>query len=278
MHPSREISRLVEIMAALRHPKTGCPWDLEQDFATIAPYTIEEAYEVADAIERGDWNDLRDELGDLLLQPIYHARMAEEAGLFDFEDVVEAITKKMIRRHPHVFGDEAARKNGMAKGAWEKIKAEERVEKAANKTGSEDLEKRAASVMDDIPANLPALQSAVRLQKRAARAGFDWDRLGEVMIKLHEEIGELTEAISDGDKSKIENEIGDILFTIANLSRHLAIEPDKALRTSNTKFRRRFSHIEARLELAGRSIEEAGLEEMEALWQDAKKTENTDDH
>ncbi|MCF6321064.1 MAG: nucleoside triphosphate pyrophosphohydrolase [Rhizobiaceae bacterium] len=273
MKPSRDISRLIEIMAALRTPKTGCPWDLEQDFASISPYTIEEAYEVADAIERRDWDDLRDELGDLLLQPIYHARMAQEAGLFDFADVVEGITKKMIRRHPHVFGDEKARSAGMAKGAWEKIKAVEKAEKNHQNNNSENAKKARPSLLDDVPSTLPALQTAVKLQKKASRVGFDWNDTNQVIVKLREELGEVEEAMDSGNKKHIEAEIGDLLFVIANLARHLDIEPDHALRTSNRKFRRRFSHIENKLSDAGTAMEDASLEEMEAIWVEAKLLE-----
>ena len=273
MQPSRELSDLVKIMAALRTPETGCPWDLVQDFSTIAPYTIEEAYEVADAIERQDWDDLRDELGDLLLQPIYHARMAEEAGLFDFNDVIEAITTKMIRRHPHVFGDEKQRQAGMAKGAWEKIKSVEKAEKSARKTMPGINKGHAHSLMDDIPSTLPALQSATKIQKRAASVGFDWPGAEPVVAKLHEEIGELEAALKSEEKSQIEREIGDVLFTLANLCRHLDIDPDRALRASNSKFRSRFSHIERQLVSANRSLEDAELDEMEGFWQEAKKIE-----
>ena len=273
LRPSREISRLVEIMAALRTPRTGCPWDLEQDFASISAYTIEEAYEVADAIERGDWDDLCDELGDLLLQPIYHARMAEEAGLFDFSDVIEAITTKLIRRHPHVFGDQQAHSAGMAKGAWEKIKAQESAEAAQRKVANGASNNTATSLLDNVPSTLPALQTAVKLQKKAARVGFDWANAEQVMNKLREEVDETSQAIAGADKKQIEGEIGDLLFTIANLCRHLDLEPDKALRVSNLKFRQRFTHIEHQLADAGSSIETATGQEMETLWQQAKKLE-----
>jgi len=270
MKPSRDISRLVEIMAALRTPETGCPWDLEQDFASISPYTIEEAYEVADAIERRDWVDLCEELGDLLLQPIYHARMAQEAGLFDIGDVIEGITTKMIRRHPHVFGDNDARTAGMAKGEWEKIKALEKAEKLQRKRAAEENTDTPSSLLDEVPASLPALQCAVKLQKRASQVGFDWNDISQVFKKLHEELGEVEDAIKSGERKQIEGEIGDLLFVIANLARHLNIEPDHALRTSNRKFRRRFFHIEKTLEARGNRIEEASLEKMEAIWVDAK--------
>ncbi|MCP4184702.1 MAG: nucleoside triphosphate pyrophosphohydrolase [Hyphomicrobiales bacterium] len=270
MKPSRNITALVEIMAALRTPVTGCPWDLEQDFASISPYTIEEAYEVADAIERQDWDDLRDELGDLLLQPIYHAQMAKEAGLFDFADVIEAISTKMIRRHPHVFGDDDARNAGMAKGAWEKIKAREKADKSGgNKNGDRP------SILDDIPSNFPALQTAVKLQKKAARVGFDWDDPSLVIEKLQEETTELKQAVTRSDRNQIENEIGDLLFTIANIARHFDVEPDHALRRSNQKFRHRFSYMENRIINSGKSLEETKLHQMELLWQEAKTNESS---
>lgn len=262
MLPAKDIRRLIEIMAALRTPGTGCPWDLEQDFASIAPYTIEEAYEVADAIERGDPEDLRDELGDLLLQVVYHARMAEEAGMFDFGDIVEAITAKMIRRHPHVFGDQTARDAGMAKGQWERIKAEERAGKSSG------------GHLDSIPAALPALTRALKLQARAARVGFDWGECGPVLDKIEEEIGELRQALASGETTaRVEEELGDLLFATVNLARHLDTDPEQALKRANAKFISRFSHIEKRLTASGRSLDEADLEEMEALWQEAKQLE-----
>ncbi len=269
MKPSRDISRLVEIMAALRTPRTGCAWDLEQDFASIAPYTIEEAYEVADAIERADWRDLCDELGDLLLQPVYHARMAEEAGLFDFHDVIEGITKKMIRRHPHVFGTDEQRAEGMTKGMWERIKSEENLEK-------EQTENQQAGLLDKVPAGLPALQSAVKLQKQATRVGFDWPGAEPVLEKIYEETGELREAMKNREKADIEEEIGDLLFTIANLARHLDIEPDNALRRTNVKFRKRFADMESRANSSGVTLEDASPNELEKLWEMAKMAEKSD--
>jgi ATP diphosphatase len=280
MTPSRDISRLIEIMAALRTPVTGCPWDLEQTFATIAPYTIEEAYEVADAIERNDLADLRDELGDLLLQVVYHSRMAEEAKAFAFPDVVEAITTKMIRRHPHVFGDEDARAAGTAKGWWDKIKAEERAAKAESTATA-----RAPSLLDDVPVGLPGLTRAVKLQNKAAKVGFDWPSLAPVFEKLEEEIRELEEVALPADprggvrdaspatRAKIEEEFGDLLFVMANVARHLDIDPETALRGANQKFVRRFRHIEASLAAAGKSPEQSSLAEMDALWDEAKANE-----
>jgi ATP diphosphatase len=272
MRPSRDISRLIEIMAALRTPVTGCPWDLEQDFASIAPYTIEEAYEVADAIARGDKDDLREELGDLLLQVVYHARMAQEEGSFEFGDVVEAVTGKMIRRHPHVFGDESARGAGMAKGMWEKIKAEEKAEKrAARLSRGLDPEDNGKGYLDGIPLALPGLVRALKLQQKAARVGFDWSEAPPILDKIEEEIGELREAMESGRAERIKDEFGDLLFAMVNLGRHLGVEAEDALRGTNDKFRDRFHAIERTLTQRGETLEGATLDEMEALWQDAKR-------
>lgn len=271
MKPSKDISRLIEIMAALRTPETGCPWDLEQNFESIVPYTLEEAYEVADAIERGDRQDLREELGDLLLQVVYHARMAEEEGSFSFGDVVETVTAKMIRRHPHVFGDEAARSSGMAKGMWERIKAEEKAERRARRDASgfneDDREK---GYLDDVPRAHPALTHAIKLQEKAARVGFDWGEAEPVLAKIEEEIGELREAIALAVQDDIADEFGDVLFALVNLGRHLNVDAETALRGTNAKFRKRFHKMEAALKANGHSLEGASLEEMEALWQRAK--------
>ena len=243
MTPSKDISRLIEIMAALRDPDTGCPWDQQQNFATIAPYTIEEAYEVADAIARDDLADLKDELGDLLLQVVYHARMAEEQGAFAFGDVVEAVTTKMIRRHPHVFGSEAERAAGVTSGFWERAKA-------AEKAGTERR-----GVLDDVPVTLPALTRAIKLQNKAAKVGFDWPSLAPVFDKLNEEIAELQAEIAEGkdgpDRAAIEEEFGDLLFVVANVARHLKLDPEAALRGANDKFARRFRYIEAQLAAPG---------------------------
>ena len=265
MTPSRDISRLIEIMAALRDPQTGCPWDLEQSFATIAPYTVEEAHEVTDAIARDDLGDLREELGDLLLQVAYHAQLAEEIGAFAFGDVVEAITTKMIRRHPHVFGDEEARAAGAAKGFWEKVKAEEKRERAARQPAAE-------SVLDAVKAGQPVLARAVKLQAKAGTFGFDWNDPKAVLDKLREETAEIEAEIDRTPQSadRIEDEIGDLLFTLANLARHMKVDPDQALRRANAKFIRRFAAIERGLAVAGRKLGEASLAEMEALWQQAK--------
>lgn len=256
------IDRLNAIMRTLRDPDGGCPWDVEQTFATIAPCTVEEAYEVADAIERGDWDDLKSELGDLLFQVVFHARMAEEAGLFGFDDVVEAIADKLTRRHPHVFGDEAARTDGAAqKARWEDIKAGERKAKAQH------------GVLDDVPVGLPALTRAVKLTKRAARVGFDWPSTDQVFDKLHEEVAELRAEIAAGDLDKARAEMGDLLFVVANLARKLGVEPEDALRGTNAKFIRRFGFIEAELAKDGRSPEQSDLAEMDGLWTAAKGAE-----
>lgn len=272
MKPSKDITRLIEIMAALRNPETGCPWDVEQNFSTIAPYTLEEAYEVADAIERGDLDDLREELGDLLLQVVFHARMAEEAGEFSFGDVVEAITTKMIRRHPHVFGDERARAAGMAKGMWDRIKAEEKAERQARRLArGASAENDSAGYLDDVPVALPALVRALKLQEKAARVGFDWDAPEPILDKIEEEMGELREALDEEDEEAVAEEFGDLLFAMVNLGRHLKLDPEAALRKTNEKFRRRFRIVEKQLARVGRTLEEAPLDEMEAIWQDAKK-------
>ncbi|WP_309084335.1 nucleoside triphosphate pyrophosphohydrolase [Chelativorans sp.] len=270
MKPSKDISRLIEIMAALRDPKTGCPWDLDQDFSSIAPYTIEEAYEVLDAIQRNDMHDLREELGDLLLQVVFHARMAEEAGSFSFGDVVEAITTKMVRRHPHVFGDAEAREAGMAKGMWERIKAEEKAERRARR-GSDGEPRR--GYLDEVAIALPALTRALKLQEKAARVGFDWGAARPILAKIEEEIGELREAMDEGRQEAVAEEFGDLLFALVNLGRHLNVDPEAALRDTNEKFRRRFHAVESGLEAQGKILAEASLEEMEALWQSAKKAE-----
>jgi nucleoside triphosphate diphosphatase len=265
------IERLRAIMAALRTPGTGCPWDLEQDFSTIAPYTIEEAYEVADAIERGDLDDLRDELGDLLLQVVFHARMAEEVGAFDFDAVAEAICDKLLRRHPHVFGDAAARDPGAVKARWDEIKAEEKAERR-DRRRRKGLAEEAEGHLEAVPAALPALVRALKLQKRAAEVGFDWAEPGAVLDKIDEEIGELRRELASNDRvpERLEDEIGDALFALVNLARHVGVDPDAALRRTNAKFVRRFRHIEAALAERGRSLADADLDEMEALWQAAK--------
>ncbi len=274
MQPSRDIARLIEIMAALRTPGTGCPWDLEQDFASIAPYTIEEAYEVADAIARGDKLDLKDELGDLLLQVVFHARMAEEEGSFAFPDVVEAITSKLIRRHPHVFGDARDLSPAEVKALWHRIKAEEKAEKAAaHAAAGQPPKEEDRSVLAGVAHGLPALSRAWKLQARASTVGFDWNDARLVLDKIREETQEIEEALAGGDKAAIHEEIGDLLFVIANLARHVDAEPEGCLAAANAKFERRFKGIEAALEAEGRTAKEASLEEMEALWQAVKKAE-----
>jgi len=261
MAASSAIDDLLALMAALRTPGSGCPWDLEQDFRTIAPYTIEEAYEVADAIERGDMDELKGELGDLLFQTVFHARMAEEQGAFTFADVARAITGKMRERHPHVFGDADARDAEEQTRQWEAQKAEERAAKGR------------AGLLDDVPVGLPGLTRAVKLQRRAARIGFDWKNPRDVLDKIAEETEELVDVIGSGNQDRIEDEFGDLLFVMANLSRHLNVDPEAAIRRANEKFSRRFRHIEKRLAETGRAADGATLEEMEKLWVEAKGME-----
>lgn len=256
-----ELRRLLDIMAALRAPVGGCPWDVRQDFDSIAPYTIEEAYEVADAIARRDFAALPDELGDLLFQVVYHARMAEEEGRFGFAEVARAIADKMLRRHPHVFGSEAARDAGMQRAAWEEQKRAERAAKA--ETGT----------LAGIPLGLPALTRAEKLTKRAARVGFDWPDAGAVLDKLDEEVAELRAELPGGDPARLKDEVGDLLFVLANLARKLDLDPEACLRHANAKFARRFGAVEAALAEAGRGPEEATLDEMEALWVTVKRGE-----
>lgn len=262
------IDDLLAVMARLRDPDSGCPWDLKQSFATIAPYTIEEAYEVADAIAREDLDGLKDELGDLLLQVVYHAQMASEADRFAFADVVDAITAKMMRRHPHIFEDTSLSESFGSSGVWERIKAEEKSERGGEANGS---------ILDDVPVALPALTRAVKLQSRAARVGFDWASLEPVLDKIEEEIGELKTAItSEGAGSsspKVAEEFGDLLFVMANVARHLGVDPEDALRNANTKFVRRFGSVEDALRKDGRKPEDSTLEEMDALWDQAKDAE-----
>jgi nucleoside triphosphate diphosphatase len=272
MKPSRELASLLEIMAALRTSVTGCPWDLEQSFATIAPYTIEEAYEVADAIQRGDIADLRDELGDLLLQVVFHARMAEEAGHFDFGGVVEAITTKLIRRHPHVFGNIRDLSPAEVKALWGQIKAEEKRDRAKARE-KQGLVEKPAGALGGTPLALPALTRALKLQEKAGKVGFDWNDARAVLAKLREETDEIEEALAAGDAEGVKGEVGDLLFVVANLARHLSVDPEAALRGANAKFERRFAHIETRLGEQGRAPGEASLAEMDALWDEAKQRE-----
>ena len=268
MTPSRDIVRLIEIMAALRTPGTGCPWDLEQRFETIAPYTLEEAYEVADAIARGDLDDLRDELGDLLLQVVFHARMAQEQGAFDFGGVVEAITSKLIRRHPHVFANAGEFSPKQVEGLWNRIKAEEKVERTARGGPPEGT-----GALSGVPVALPALTRALKLQTKASKVGFDWNDPLAVLSKIREECDEIEAEIAAGDRTKAATEVGDLLFAVVNLGRHLDADPEATLRATNQKFERRFASIEHALAAKGRRPEESTLVEMDALWDAAKAQE-----
>jgi ATP diphosphatase len=271
MTPSRDISSLLEIMAMLRTPGSGCPWDLDQNFATIAPYTIEEAYEVVDAIARGDLDDLRDELGDLLLQVVFHARMAEEQNAFAFGDVVDAICRKMIRRHPHVFADKDGRLTPSdVKGAWDRIKAGEKAERAARRPLEEPAEK---SLLSGVKAGQPALTRAMELQRKAASVGFDWNDPRAVLHKIREETDEIEAALDRGDAGELADETGDLMFALVNLARHTGVDPELALRGTNAKFERRFGYIERALASRGRALESASLMEMDALWNEAKAAE-----
>src|SRR4051795_4229617 len=264
--PSRDVGRLVEIMAALRTPETGCPWDLQQDFASIAPYTIEEAYEVADAIERGNFDDLKDELGDLLLQVVFHARMAEERGVFDFRAVVEAITSKLLRRHPHVFGDLGPHSPADVEELWARIKAEEKRARGAPQL---------AGVLANVPVALPALTRALKLQEKASSVGFDWHDARAVLAKIREEADEIEHALAKGDDREVASEIGDLLFAVVNLARHASTDPEATLRRTNAKFERRFRFIEEKLAARGCNPAESSLEEMVRLWDEAKAAERS---
>jgi nucleoside triphosphate diphosphatase len=272
MTPSRDISGLLEIMARLRTPGSGCPWDLEQNFASIAPYTIEEAYEVVDAIARGDLGDLCDELGDLLLQVVFHARMAEEQNAFAFGDVVEAISAKMIRRHPHVFADKDGQLTpSHVKDNWDRIKAEEKAERAARRPPQEEVARK--SLLSGVKAGQPALTRAMELQRKASSVGFDWNDPRAVLHKIREEADEIEAALDHGDADKLADETGDLLFALVNLARHVGADPETALRGTNAKFERRFGYIERALAAQGRSLEGATLAEMDALWNEAKGEE-----
>jgi ATP diphosphatase len=275
--PSPDIARLIEIMAALRTPGSGCPWDLEQDFATIAPYTIEEAYEVADAISRGDLDDLKDELGDLLLQVVFHARMAEERHAFAFPDVVQAITEKLVRRHPHVFGDKQGLDTGEVNVQWDAIKAEERAAKATRANRGGTPAPISASDRDGalagVPAGLPALARALKLQQKASKVGFDWNDPKAVLAKIREETQEIEAELGSGKRDQIEAEIGDLMFAVVNLARHLDVDTETALRATNLKFERRFASIEDALAVQGKTPQDATLDEMDALWNAAKAAE-----
>lgn len=268
MDSPRDIERLLAIMAALRDPSSGCPWDVEQTFATIAPYTIEEAYEVADAIQRDDVEDLRDELGDLLLQVVFHAEIAREAGAFDFGDVVESITGKLIRRHPHVFGDARNLSEAEVKSLWDEIKRSEKEARRRERGLSSDDEP--SGVLAGVPVNLPALSRADKLTRRAATVGFDWPDTSQVVAKIAEEVSEVEQALATGSRAEIQDEIGDLLFAVANLARHAGVDPETALRGANAKFERRFRAVENGL---GKDPGESTLEEMEELWVAAKRAE-----
>ncbi|WP_339951800.1 nucleoside triphosphate pyrophosphohydrolase [uncultured Albimonas sp.] len=263
--PAGALERLREIMRRLRAPD-GCPWDRDQDFASIAKYTVEEAYEVADAIERRDMADLKDELGDLLLQVVYHAQMAAEAGLFDFDDVARAVADKMLRRHPHVFGDEHGVLRELRPGDWERMKAQERAARGK-------VETAAASALDGVATGLPGLTRAVKLQARAARVGFDWPEAGDVIAKVVEEAGELVEARDRLTPDEVEAEFGDLAFVLANLARHLKVEPEHAIRRTNAKFERRFREVERRLAARGKRAEDSDLAEMDAIWDEIRAEE-----
>lgn len=271
VEPSQDIQRLIEIMAALRTPGTGCPWDLKQDFSTIAPYTIEEAHEVADAIARNDLEDLKDELGDLLLQVVFHARMAQEQKAFAFGDVVQSITGKMIRRHPHVFGDTADLTPDEVKGLWDRIKAQEKAERVVRR-GVDDE----AGALAGIPSGLPALHRALKLQQKASKVGFDWNDPRAVLDKIREEADEIEAALDQMDRQAASDEIGDLMFALVNLARHLDVDPDAALRATNAKFERRFRSIEAALNSRGKTPSQSTLAEMDALWDEAKAAEKSD--
>jgi nucleoside triphosphate diphosphatase len=272
--PSRDLARLIEIMAMLRTPDTGCPWDLAQNFATIAPYTVEEAYEVADAIERGDFDDLKDELGDLLLQVVFHARLAEEARLFAFGDVVHAITAKLVRRHPHVFGDGGSLNTAQVNAQWDAIKAQEKAERAARRAADpEAAGGPRAEALAGIPVGLPALTRALKLQDKAGKVGFDWNDPLAVLAKIREETEEIAAALSSGETEAARAEAGDLLFAVVNLARHLSADPEAVLRATNAKFERRFGYIEDALAAAGKTPAQSTLAEMDKLWNEAKQQE-----
>ena len=270
MKPSRDIGRLLEIMAALRTPGTGCPRDLEQDFSTIAPYTLEEAYEVADAVARGDLANLREELGDLLLQVVFHARMAQEQGAFDFGGVVEAITEKLIRRHPHVFGEARGLSPKEVEGLWERIKAEEKAKCAARGGSPQKI-----GTLAGVPVAMTALTRALKLQDKAGKVGFDWNDPLAVLSKIREECDEIEAEIASGDRDKAAAEVGDLLFAVVNLARHLDADPEATLRAANQKFSRRFASIEQALAAEGKRPQDSTLAEMDALWDAAKAAERS---
>ncbi|NDA47543.1 MAG: nucleoside triphosphate pyrophosphohydrolase [Alphaproteobacteria bacterium] len=275
MKPSPDIADLLAVMAALRTPQTGCPWDLQQDFDSILRYTLEEAYEVADAIARKDMVDLKDELGDLLLQVVFHARLAQEQGAFEFADVVKAITTKMIRRHPHVFGDVKDLPVERVNQIWDEVKRQEKAERRAARQALGLKEESAPSLLDEVPSTLPALTRAVKLQQKASSVGFDWNDARLVLAKIREEADELERALDQGHKQQIADETGDLLFAMVNLARHVGADPESALRSTNDKFTRRFAYIEQALQASGRQLQSASLSEMDALWTEAKRQEKS---
>ncbi|MBI0021140.1 nucleoside triphosphate pyrophosphohydrolase [Bartonella sp. W8097] len=270
MEPSNNIDRLIEIMKALRDPETGCPWDQKQDFKSIIPYTVEEVYEVADAIERNDKYDLCEELGDLLLQVVYYAQMAEEEGSFNFGDVVYAITKKMIRRHPHVFGSSEQRKKGLIKGEWERIKKEEKAERSEKRKSANLPDDTPKGYLASVKSAQPLEKEAIALQQRAAEVGFDWTDPAPIFAKIDEEVNELKDALQSKNKKDIEDEFGDVFFSLLNLARRLGVSPRTALKNANQKFRYRFNFIENELNKNNKSLNDASLDEMEKLWNEAK--------
>ncbi len=271
MKPSRDIANFLRVMAALRTPVTGCPWDLRQDFASVVTYTIEEAYEVADAIERNDLVDLKDELGDLLLQVVFHARMAEEQGAFNFADVVQAISTKMIRRHPHVFGEAQKLPEAEVNRIWDDIKKQEKDERRAAREAKGLPDDTPIGLLDSVPVALPGLTRAMKLQAKASTVGFDWNDARLVLAKIREEADEIEEALDSGDQNAVAGEIGDLLFAVVNLARHVKADPEAAVRRTNEKFMRRFHYIEEQLAARGSSLDAASLDEMDALWNDAKR-------
>ena len=273
MTPSHDIQHLLDLMAALRTPDRGCPWDLEQTFETIAPYTLEEAYEVVDAIQRGDLSDLRDELGDLLFQVVFHARIAQELKAFDFRDVVAAISGKLIRRHPHVFGNPRDLSPDAVEALWNDIKHDENAARTRDRAAMGELADALPSVLDGVPVALPALTRSDTLTRKAASVGFDWPDAAQVVAKVREELSEVTEASAQGSRAAIEDEVGDLLFAVANLARHFDINPESALRRANCKFERRFRAVETMLAERGTSPAESTLDDMERLWVEAKNSE-----
>lgn len=273
MNPSKDIRDLLQLMAALRDRENGCPWDIEQTFETIKPYTLEEAYEVADAIERNDMEDLKDELGDLLFQVVFHSQMAQEAGEFGFDDVVEAIMTKMIRRHPHVFAKSDANTPAAVKLQWDTIKAAEKKDRAERRARRGLGEDSKSGLLGGVHRSQPALTEALKLQQKAATVGFDWAEAAPILDKIEEEIAELREALREGKPDRVQDEMGDLLFALVNISRHVHTDPELALRSTNTKFRRRFRHIETEIDKKNKDLAAVDLQEMEDLWQAAKQLE-----